>query len=100
MLEAVLAAALSILVAATGARLIEIELVPSGHPQIAIWLEDDQGRFVDTIMVTRLVGTYGLGNRPGRGDFGSGYLWPYGRRESALPIWSHHRGVEYDRLVF
>jgi hypothetical protein len=83
-----------------GARVLEIELVPTGRPQIAIWLEDDRGAFVDTIMVTRLVGTYGLGNRPGRGDQGTGYLWPYGRREMTLPVWAHRRGVEYDRLVF
>jgi hypothetical protein len=81
-------------------RVVEIEVVPTGRPQMAIWLEDVDGRFVDTIMVTRLVGTYGLGNRPGRGDFGTGYLWPYGRREMALPIWAHRRGVTYDRLVF
>lgn len=83
-----------------GARVIELELVPTGRPQIAIWLEDDHGTFIDTILITRLTGTYGLGNRPGRGDFGSGYLWPYGAREMVLPVWAHRRGVEYDRLVF
>lgn len=82
------------------ARVIEVELIPSGRPQLAIWLEDEGGRFVDTIMVTRLIGSYGLGNRPGRPDFGTGYAWPYGKRESALPIWAHRRGVTYDRLVF
>jgi MYXO-CTERM domain-containing protein len=69
-------------------------------PQIAIWLEDAQSNFVDTIMVTRAVGSFGLGNRPGRSDFGSGWIWPAGRREMALPVWAHRRGVEYDRLVF
>lgn len=88
------------LTAVPGARVIELELVPTGRPQIAVWIEDSEGRFVDTVMVTRLIGTYGLGNRPGRGDLGSGYAWPYGRREMALPIWAHRRGVEYDRLVF
>ena len=82
------------------ARVVEVEIVPSARPQIAIWVEDAAGRFVDTVMVTRLVGTYGLGNRPGRSDMGTGHHWPYGRREMALPVWAHRRGVEYDRLVF
>src|SRR5690349_16371695 len=86
--------------AQTSERAIDVEFTPAGEPQIAIWLEDEQGRFVDTMMVTNLVGKFGLGNRPGRGDFGSAYLWPYGRREMALPVWAHRRNVEYDRLVF
>lgn len=86
--------------AGSGQRALEVELRPFGDPQIAVWLEDSEGRFIDTMMVTRLVGTFGLGNRPGRSDFGSAYLWPYGRREMALPVWAHHRGVEYDRIVF
>lgn len=81
-------------------RALEIEMTPAGNPQIAIWLEDRDGNFVDTIMVTRLVGTFGLGNRPGRSDFGGSYLFPYGRREMTLPVWAHRRGVEYDRFVF
>lgn len=81
-------------------RVVDVELRPTGSPQIAIWLEDEAGNYIDTLMVTRLVGTFGLGNRPGRSDFGHGYLWPYGRREMALPVWAHRRGVRYDRLVF
>ncbi len=81
-------------------RTIEVTFVPTGEPQIAVWIEDNSGNFVETLMVTRLVGTFGLGNRPGRPDFGHGYLWPYGRREDTLPIWAHARGVEYERLVF
>ncbi len=81
-------------------RALDVEITPLGDPQIAVWLETSDGAFVDTIMVTRLVGTFGLGNRPGRQDFGGGYLWPYGRREHALPVWAHRRGVEYDRMVF
>ncbi len=79
---------------------MDVELRPAGSPQIAVWLETETGVLVDTLMVTRLVGTFGLGNRPGRSDFGHGYLWPYGRREMALPVWAHKRGVKYDRLVF
>jgi hypothetical protein len=80
-------------------RTLEISFEPVGDPQIAIWLETADGEFVDTLMVTRLTGTFGLGNRPGRPDFGGGYLWPYGRREMVLPIWAHRRAVQYDRIV-
>lgn len=79
---------------------LRFEMRPSGDPQIAVWLEDPQGTFVDTLMITRLTGTFGLGNRPGRADFGGGYLWPYGRRENVLPVWAHRRGVTYPRIVF
>lgn len=79
---------------------ILIDFTADGRPQIAIWLEDAEKNFIDTVMVTRLVGTLGLGNRPGRSDFGSSILWPTGRREMALPIWAFRRGVEYERLVF
>src|SRR5688572_23450408 len=34
-------------------------------PQIAIWVERPDGRFVDTVMVTNLTALLGLGNRPG-----------------------------------
>ncbi len=85
---------------ASAERVIEIDFKPTGNPQIAVWLEDTDGNFIDTLMVTRLTGTFGLGNRPGRGDFGGSYLWPYGSREMVLPVWAHHRGVEYDKLVF
>lgn len=81
-------------------RTLQLEMRPSGDPQIAVWLEDPQGTYVETLMVTRLTGTFGLGNRPGRPDFGSGYLWPYGRREMVLPVWAHRRGMTYPRLVF
>lgn len=81
-------------------RALSVEITPLGDPQIAIWIEDDAGNFVDTVMVTRLIGTFGLGNRPGRPDFGGGHYFPYGRREHALPIWAHRRNVKYERIVF
>ena len=96
--------ALFALLAASGqsetARNIQVEIKPVGEPQIAVWLEKKDGTFVDTLMVTRAVGTFGLGNRPGRWDFGGGFAWPYGRREMTLPIWAERRGVKYERLVF
>jgi hypothetical protein len=73
---------------------------PVPELQIAVWIEDRDGRFIDTVFVTRATGSYGLGNRPGRQDFNSDFLWPYGRRENVLPVWAHRRGVTYPRLVF
>ena len=95
-----LIAVVAVAASSSNERLIQVEMRPAGDPQIAVWLEDAQGRFVDTLMVTKLTGTFGLGNRPGRPDFGGGYLWPYGRREMVLPVWAHRRNVRYPRLVF
>jgi hypothetical protein len=52
-------------------------------PQIAIWLEDDNGKFVDTIYVTRKAAT---------AEWGADKSI---RRAASLPIWSHRRGVRY-----
>ncbi len=91
---------LAVLAQAPTTRTVEVEFTVTGDPQIAVWLETAEGQFVDTLMITRVVGTFGLGNRPGRADFGGGFLWPYGRREQTLPVWAHRRGVTYDRIVF
>ena len=73
---------------------------PDLGPQIAVWVESADGAtFVDTAMVTNAVALYGIGNRPGRWDFRSGPLFPYGRRPMALPVWAHRRGVQYRALV-
>jgi hypothetical protein len=69
-------------------------------PQIAVWLQSQDGtQFVDTLMVTNLTAVRGIGNRPGRWDFLSGPLFPYGKRQMALPIWAHARGVLYDQVI-
>ncbi|HEY5088392.1 MAG TPA: fibronectin type III domain-containing protein [Polyangia bacterium] len=69
-------------------------------PQIAVWVQSADGtQFVDTLMVTNLTAVRGIGNRPGRWDFLSAPLFPYGKRQMALPIWAHARGVLYDTLV-
>ena len=67
---------------------------------IVAWLETPSGEFVDTIMITQDVGTYGLGNRPGRYDFNSGPDWPYGRRTTTFPVWAHRHGLEWPLLIF
>lgn len=69
-------------------------------PQIVAWLEDTNGTFVDTVYITHATGTFGIGNRPGRFDFNSGLRWPYGRRTTTFPVWSHRHGLSWPELVF
>ncbi|MBA3395140.1 MAG: fibronectin type III domain-containing protein [Deltaproteobacteria bacterium] len=59
--------------------------------QIVAWVESPTGDYVDTIFITQQTGSFGLGNRPGRFDFNSGPRWPYGRRVTVFPVWSHRR---------
>jgi hypothetical protein len=69
-------------------------------PQIAIWIESaDRKQFVDTLMVTSLVATRGIGNRPGAWNLPSSPKFPYGKRPMALPVWAHTRGKLYDTVV-
>ncbi|MCJ7772394.1 MAG: hypothetical protein MUP22_04585 [Desulfobacterales bacterium] len=58
--------------------------------QIAIWLVNEQGEFVDTVYVTRKIAQKGLGNRGGGLDDKLG-----GSRLSVFPVWAHQRGVDY-----
>src|SRR5688572_25480670 len=89
-------------------RVAEVDFLPAdrtGLPmrtplQIVAWLEDAAGSFVDTIYITHATGTYGLGNRPGRFDFNSGPLWPYGRRTTVFPVWAHRHGLTFSQVVF
>ncbi len=85
---------------ARACRVLEVTFTPAGDPQIVVWLEDAAGNVVDTLYITQLTGSRGLANRPGRFDFNSDWLWPYGRRVTVFPVWSHRRGVTYPRLVF
>ncbi len=72
---------------------------PDLPPQIAIWIAKPDGSFVDTLMVTNLVGLLGIGNRPGTWRHASNYRFPYGKRIMALPVWAHQRGKLYDNLI-
>ena len=63
--------------------------------QMAIWLTDEQGVFVDTVYVTRKVAKKGLGNRRGGLDDKWG-----GARLSALPVWAYSRGIDYGNENF
>jgi hypothetical protein len=81
-------------------RVVEVSFTPSPDLQIVVWLEDAAGTFVDTVFITRMTGTYGIGNRPGMYTFNSELLWPYGRRETVFPVWAHRHGMEYPMLFF
>jgi len=67
-------------------------------PQIAVWLETADHALVDTIMVTSLTATRGIGNRPGVWSFRSGPKFPYGKRWMSLPLWAYARGQLSDAV--
>jgi hypothetical protein len=81
-------------------RAVEIHFAP-GAPnlQIAVWIEDAEGHYVDTAYLTRLTGIFGLGNRPGEALLKTDFGWPYGRREMVLPVWAHRRNHHYPRIM-
>jgi hypothetical protein len=58
--------------------------------QLAVWLADERGVYVDTVYVTGKVARKGMGNRGGELDDKWG-----GSRLSVLPVWAHHKGVDY-----
>jgi hypothetical protein len=74
--------------AEAGDRLLELSFTPTRRAQIAIWIEDADGTFIETVALTSSVAPRGVGNRPGALQMNSGFRWPYGRREGILPIWS------------
>jgi Fibronectin type III domain len=80
-------------------RMLEVTFKPAAHLQIAVWIEDPAGNYVDTAYITRSTGALGLGNRPGNALFKSAYRWPYGRREMVLPVWAHKRGKQYPYII-
>jgi len=57
--------------------------------QLAVWLTDEAGAFIDTVYVTRKTARKGLGNRGGELDDHWG-----GSRLSVLPVWAHQRGID------
>ncbi len=81
-------------------RVVDVAFTPSDDLQIVVWLEDVAGNFVDTLYITEATGRRGLGNRPGRYDFNSGWGWPYGRRIGTFPVWAHRHGLSWPQLVF
>jgi hypothetical protein len=90
-------------VVSVGFRPEKREDLPPGEnlpPQIVVWVEKPDGTYVDTIFITKETGSYGLGNRPGRADFNSGPLWPYGRRLAVFPVWAHRHGRTWEEVHF
>lgn len=70
-------------------RLITIKTTP----QIAVWIEDVDGRYVDTLYVTKRAGTQAWRTSP---DLPAEKI----RRPESLPYWSHKRGVVYPDGLF
>jgi len=72
-------------------RVLELRFTPAPRVQLAVWLERADGTFVTTLSLTEAVAVRGIGNRPGALQMNSGFRWPYGRREGALPVWAWAR---------
>ena len=53
-------------------------------PQIAVWLEDTDGRYLGTLYASKKIATQGWVSAGGN------------RRKEALPYWCHRRGVVYE----
>jgi hypothetical protein len=75
---------------------LEIEMIRGeghNHPLMAIWVEDMQGRFIQTLYVSESIGK-GVFKH---GDTSKGFWMPGEiRRPAALPYWSHRRGIRAD----
>jgi hypothetical protein len=72
-------------------RVLEFQFTPVQNAQLAIWIENGTGEFLQTVALTEATARRGIGNRPGASQMNSGFRWPYGRREGVLPIWAHRR---------
>jgi hypothetical protein len=80
---------------------VDVALEPATSDlQIVAWIEDPAGHYVATVFITRETGSYGLGNRPGRMDFNSGWHWPYGRRTAVFPVWAARHGTSFPEVIF
>ena len=63
------------------------------HPLMAIWIEDKDGRYIETLYVAESIGTgiFQHGNKSS-GQWQAGPI----RRPAALPYWGHQRGIKAD----
>lgn len=69
------------------------------HPSFAVWVEDTEGNYLETLYVTRFVagGVYGHGQlSPGKWDNKPGEA----RRPGTLPYWAHKRNVRAEDGLF
>src|SRR5688572_11211087 len=81
-------------------RCADIAFTPAPKLQIVAWVETAAGAYVDTVYITQTTGRFGLGNRPGRYDFNSGPMFPYGRRTTTFPVWSRRHGLTFPPVIF
>lgn len=88
-----------------GSEVLEFQFFPVPFAQIAVWIEDSQGVLLRTVALTEATARRGIGNRPGASQMNSGFRWPYGRREGALPTWAYRRAsapgaAQFRRVIF
>lgn len=75
---------------------LEFEFTPGkshNHPSIAIWVEDLEGNYIETLYVTQYFakGNFGHGeSEPGKWKNEPGNV----RRPATLPYWSHKRNIK------
>lgn len=75
---------------------LEFELTPGkahNHPSIAIWIEDLEGKYIETVYVTQYFarGNFGHGeSEPGKWKNEPGNV----RRPATLPYWSFKRNIK------
>src|SRR5262245_31555755 len=79
---------------------LELHFTPTKYAQLALWIERADGEFVSTVRLTEAVAVRGIGNRPGASQMNSGFRWPYGRREGALPVWATRRASAPDAKLW
>lgn len=69
------------------------------HPTFAFWLEDLEGNYLETLFVTKYIGTGIFGH----GSLGEG-KWDNkpgeAKRPAALPYWLHKRGIMADGKTY
>jgi len=72
---------------------LEIEMIRGeghNHPLMAIWIEDEEGQYIQTLFVAESIGK-GVFKH---GDASRGFWMPGEiQRPAALPYWSHKRGI-------
>lgn len=77
-------------------REVEIEFQKGrafNHPSFAVWIEDPEGNYIETLYVTAYVakGRYGFGEiEPGKWKNEPGDA----RRPATLPYWAHKRNIK------
>ncbi|MEO0332904.1 MAG: hypothetical protein AAF223_14675 [Bacteroidota bacterium] len=82
---------------------LELEILAGGHfwfPQIAVWIEDTAGNYLETVLVTYSTSKgvfYGDRTKDNFRELDKGASEVRKRiiRVDALPYWSHKRGVKY-----